>query len=300
MKGIAFLAFLGCGVLCAADPNGQTVTGPYTHDNLSVFLIHGPSASGVPRYTPLKDAMESGMVIVHETKQVNQLAIENVSNEAVFIQGGDIVKGGQQDRTLTNDFILPPHSGKLPISAFCVEHGRWTQRGSESPQTFSSSAMMAPLRVKTAAVADGNQQRVWASVATVQAEVASTTALASQARTVSPTSLQLTLENAKVAEATARYVKDLSRATKGNRDVVGAVFAINGNPVSADLYATAELFTAVWPKLLNSMAFEAQRSRKEGAPAAPALATAEAFLGRGAEGQTISGPGSRGRKSAIA
>jgi hypothetical protein len=33
--------------------------------------------------------------------------VENVSNEAVYIQGGDILKGGQQDRVISNDFVLP-------------------------------------------------------------------------------------------------------------------------------------------------------------------------------------------------
>ena len=38
------------------------------------------------------------------------------------------------------DLIVPPRSGKLPISAFCVEHGRWSGRGNEranSLQQFS-------------------------------------------------------------------------------------------------------------------------------------------------------------------
>ena len=53
---------------------------------------------------------------------MNELAVENNSADTVFIQVGDIVRGGNQDRMITN-FILSPHSGKLPIDAFCVEHG---------------------------------------------------------------------------------------------------------------------------------------------------------------------------------
>ena len=65
---------------------------------------------------------------------MNELAVENNSADAVFIQVGVIVKGGNQDRMITHDFILPSHSGKLPIAAFCVEHGRRARRGNEPAQ----------------------------------------------------------------------------------------------------------------------------------------------------------------------
>src|ERR1035441_11056658 len=49
------------------------------------------------------------------------------------------LKGGRQDRVLTTDLILPAHSGKLPISSFCVEQGRWTRRGNEPAEQFGTS-----------------------------------------------------------------------------------------------------------------------------------------------------------------
>ena len=113
-----------------------TISGPYTHANLTVFLIHGPDKLQGQIPLTLQEAMAQKKAIVHETSQVNQLAIENVSSEEVYVQSGDIVKGGKQDRVLAYDFILPPHSGKLPIGAFCVEHGRWTRRGAESAAGF--------------------------------------------------------------------------------------------------------------------------------------------------------------------
>ena len=104
------------------------ISGPYSHEGLSVFLIHssaptwteGGTKPSTIHYLTLEQAMNQKKIIVHETNQVNELAVENTSNEAVFIQAGDIVKGGNQDRMITNDFILSPHSGKLPIAAFCV------------------------------------------------------------------------------------------------------------------------------------------------------------------------------------
>ena len=147
------LALFLVGALCfEAQANSEAqISGPYTHDNLSIFLIHQSNGRTAPvqakgggraskvQYLPLQPAMEQKKVVVYDTKQVNELAIENLSAEPVFIQKGDIVKGGQQDRMISNDFVLPPKSGRLPLAAFCVEQGRWSRRGNESSTAFSGS-----------------------------------------------------------------------------------------------------------------------------------------------------------------
>jgi hypothetical protein len=117
-----------------------TITGPFEQGNLSVFLVHGADRLNGTHYLTLQEAMEKKIVVVHETGNVNELSIENVSPErAVYIQSGDIVKGGRQDRTIAMDFIAPPRSGKMPIDAFCVESGRWHGRGAEPASLFASS-----------------------------------------------------------------------------------------------------------------------------------------------------------------
>ena len=76
---------------------------------------------------------------VYETKDVNELAIRNLSNQDIYVQAGDIVRGGDQDRMISIDFIVPPKSGRMPIAAFCVESGRWNKRGKEENASFGSS-----------------------------------------------------------------------------------------------------------------------------------------------------------------
>src|SRR5438552_2906574 len=126
------ISLLGFGLLAfmtAAGDNLQ-VTGPFTHENLSIYLVRGKPGAKT-KLLPLQEAMAQKKVAVYETGNVSQLSIENLSGEDVYVQSGDIVKGGRQDRVLTTDFVLPAHSGKLPISSFCVEQGRWTKRGAE-------------------------------------------------------------------------------------------------------------------------------------------------------------------------
>ena len=66
----------------------------------------------------------------------------------MFVQSGDIVKGGKQDRVLTVSLVLPPRSGRIAIAAFCVEQGRWSARGKEDVKTFAgvATAMPSPRR----------------------------------------------------------------------------------------------------------------------------------------------------------
>ncbi len=122
-------------------PKGLSVSGPYQSKNLSVFLIHGEDSLHVKPIMPLDEAMKAKTVTVHETGDVNNLSIENLASASVFLQSGDIVKGGNQDRMIKSDLLLPPHSGKIPIEAFCVEQGRWQRRGTEASEVFSSAVL---------------------------------------------------------------------------------------------------------------------------------------------------------------
>jgi hypothetical protein len=310
IEGIALLALAFC-LACASSteaqlggPEGQNkapgqfaasnyvVSGPYSHKNLTVFLLHGADQQQDKTPLTLQEAMERKMVVVHETGDVNNLAIENLSDEEVYVQSGDIVKGGQQDRVLALDLIVPPKSGKVQIASFCVEQGRWSGRGGEAVAAFGSAGKaLSSKELKIAAKHSASQEEVWDKVAQTQAKlsagvvaadpaVAALPALPSgaQARaaggggdtviatpepgfsvrsSLSSSSLQLSLENENLKQATDDYVKKLSPIVEGKTDVIGYVFAINGQINSADVYSSSGLFKKLWPKLIESSATEA-------------------------------------------
>ena len=233
------------------------LSGPYQHANLTVFLVHGPDQPDSRMFTTLQDAMERKIVVVHETSDVNELAIENTSNiEEVFVQAGDIVKGGRQDRVLSVDLILPANSGKVPVSSFCVENGRWSQRGNEPTGRFTISAEMVPTRnLKLAARSTASQERVWGEVRDAQAKL-SRNVDTSVASAASETSLQLSLEHGKVQETAAAYVDKLSSIVNDSNDVIGFAFTINNELNSADVYSSSALFKRFWPRLLKAAAIE--------------------------------------------
>lgn len=129
----------------ADDTPTPTVSGPYSHENLSIFLLHGKSAGG-PVPLTLEEALAKGFVEVHETGTVSQLKIQNTGKEEVFVHAGDIVKGGKQDRVVTSSFILSAKSKEVELPVYCVEAGRWAPRGAEDSAKFSASAEMLPTK----------------------------------------------------------------------------------------------------------------------------------------------------------
>lgn len=245
------------------------ITGPFTHENLSVFLVHGKDRISGKTFLTLQEALMQKKVIVYETRSVNELAIENVSNDEVYVQSGEIVKGGQQDRVLAIDMIVPAKSGKMPIAAFCVEHGRWSKRGTEQVGVFSSSAEVVATRdLKLAAKSSRSQGAVWENVTVAQDKLSQNVGERVNAG-ASASSLQLALENKAVQKSADEYVKALAGIVNGQNDVIGYAFAINGKVNSADVYASSNLFKKLWPKLLKASAIEAIAEFSKNAKFAP-------------------------------
>jgi hypothetical protein len=302
----------------AAEPEAYRISGPVVHENLQIYFVHGKSADGAVPLT-LQEALANGSTVVRETGSVNQLEVENTGDDEVFIQSGDIVKGGRQDRVLTVSLIIPPHSGPMPIASFCVEQGRWTSRGREDSHRFETASASVPsreakiaMKVPAAAAPPADaassagarshpgylssldvsrrQQEVWKDVANIQNKLSQAVA-APVAMPESRSSLQLSLENEKLKEAQAGYVKVLQPAGEAGDDVIGYVFAINGKLNSADLYPSNGLFRKMWPKLLAANAVEAIGDKPAGAAAPlPSEADVLAFLKSAEAGKAVEQP----------
>lgn len=252
------LLVLALSAVSAVQAQNTKISTPYIYKNLSVYLIYGKDAMAHKNLLSLQEAMEKDLIIVYETGSVNELEVENVSPTfEVFIQSGDIVKGGKQDRVLAVDIILPIKSGRIKIAAYCVESGRWTPRKGEDKEKFSSSNDRVVTRdLKLAANLSKSQGEVWREVSKAQDKLSSNVGTKVNSPT-SQSSLQLALENKEVLATTDEYIKKLSAIIDGKPNVVGYAFVINGEINSADVYASNALFKKLWPKLLRATATEA-------------------------------------------
>lgn len=334
-QSMVLLAAVAAPFATAFAPHGSAsaqtrISGPAVHENLSVYFIHGRSADG-PVPLTLKEAMEAGKIVVHETGNVNMLSIENASAEEVFVQAGDIVKGGQQDRVLTISMLVPARSGRLDIAAYCVEQGRWSARGKEDVRKFASAekalpsrdaklAMFAPAkprgaeptaaapaanvspadpvmqsRIRTVGPAYGQQRvgasdtgsrqsEVWSSVSSAQRKLTDKLG-APVAAAASASSLQLSLENARLVEARRAFIAALESKAAGD-DIVGYVFAVGGTLNSGDVYASNALFRKMWGKQLEAAVTEAIAEKGGADVPVPSVDDVSAFMARAEAGRS--------------
>ncbi len=127
-----------------APAQQYTVLDTIQDGSLTIYLI-GSDRPGISRhYLTLDEAIKTHRATLRETGTTN-LQLENHSNQDIFVQSASIVKGGQQDRMLANDLIVAASSEPIAVPAYCVEHDRSFQRGSEPLSEFSTANELAPL-----------------------------------------------------------------------------------------------------------------------------------------------------------
>ncbi len=316
--GVAVL--LVCAVAIGLPPPASAavagkdyrLSGPYTQNNLSIYLIHREGRTDGPAPITLAEAMRQGLVQVVETGSVSRLKVRNLGDREVFIQSGDIVKGGKQDRVLLTSLIIPPKSGYIPIGAFCVEQGRWARRGLENIWAFSMSAYRMPSRAGKIAmmksmgyeaapeagrlerlrerwpglrISQGPRRRmgsdyqgdVWRSVGAMQKALGRAMG-ARVADERSRSSLQLSLENKRLASVLVDYEKALGGLSAKHPDAVGYVFSVNGRINSGDEFESTGLFRKLWSRQLKAAATEAIAEQKAHERRQPTLAEVAAFI----------------------
>jgi hypothetical protein len=60
-----------------SEAKDYKLTGPFTHENLTIYLIHGDDKLQGKKLISLDEALEQKKVVIHETQEVSELAIEN-------------------------------------------------------------------------------------------------------------------------------------------------------------------------------------------------------------------------------
>lgn len=237
---------------------GYRLSGPYTHKNLSLFVLLETDRVEVEELMTLDEAMSQGKITIHEKGEVQELDVENNSDVPIFIQAGCIVKGGRQDRVFRYDMVLKPNSGRQPIKAFCVEKSRWSQRGDENPMKFETDAgMFAHKNIKLAAMVEQSQGDVWKEVDGLKDKLVANARGGRDFEAKYGTSLPLAMSDTVVGSVTSEYVKTLIPKLEGINGAIGLVTVINGDINSADIYRSSELFEKMRAILIDAAALEA-------------------------------------------
>ena len=142
---------------------GQKLLSPISLRQLALFpIVQTAVAVDKTQYLTLSEGLKQKVVTVSELAgggSVNTLLVTNKSLKPLLILGGEVVLGGQQDRILGQDTIVPSHE-ELRVQVFCVEHGRWS-----GGRSFSAAQGMADTKMRVRAKYRADQSQVWAEVA---------------------------------------------------------------------------------------------------------------------------------------
>lgn len=295
---------------------------PIRHGSLTVFPVVASKSYATEEFLTLDEGLRSGDVVVTElgnvrglvrrhitpamqrdSAEVNRLVLINNSKRPLLLLAGEIVAGGNQDRVIGKDRIVPAESDPVDLSVFCVEPGRWvassdhfgtsgtTYAAVGSGVTGSSSAgenggtLMAQPSVRAKAMADKDQNQVWAAVRKQQqsmSEAVEVSAPNAVEGVNSTSSYARVMENKDVKEKVDEVAKPIEQNYQNvikqlrDRRAVGVVVAVNGRIIWSDVFASTELLQKYWPKLVRSYASEAVVTRAKGGEAT--LGQAEAFL----------------------
>jgi len=293
LLGLATTVAIGLSVCSGANaqaPGTYTLSAPVSYGNLSVYPVHG-IGSGGPVPLTLEEALASGAARISVDK--NEFTIQNFSDREIFIQAGDLIRGGLQDQVISSTSLLAPGSGPTSLAVFCVDQGRSVARGSEDPATMSATGALIPSQTAklimlsgagpSTAVVDLQQVGVWLSASAI--EQALSRRIGAPVTTEQPhNSLPLALADDSVARALAPALDALAEAAAGS-DVIGAVFAVNGKVVGADIYGSGALFAKAWPKLLRGYATAALAADAADLVVPPTVEAATAFLAAAEQGE---------------
>ncbi|MGD0629739.1 MAG: DUF6569 family protein [Terracidiphilus sp.] len=288
---VAALSCLSLAVpACAGGPDSQRafrILPPIVHENLAIFPVVSNQSYDTSQLMTLDEGVRSGQVTVTEAgaepglirpgqpmpqrregAEVNRLVLYNNSSHALLLLAGEIVTGGKQDRVIGSDRIVPPNDGPIDLGVFCVEPGRWV---ASSSKFGSMGAQMAQPSVRTPAMAEHNQSQVWANVRASNAKMADNLSGADAAAVAGTSSYAKVFASPPVAKIVATYggvdaEQSILRELR-SKGAVGVVVAVNGQVLWADVFASTELLSKYWPKLMRSFVAEAMTSGNSGGSA---------------------------------
>jgi hypothetical protein len=258
-------------------------------DNLTILPVISTKQEDIGPITSLDDALAKKNAVIRERgaeqsaggggAQVNSLVIENKGPVPIYVLAGTIVKGGNQDRQIGDDFIVGAHTVS-PVEAYCVEHGRWTaqREGVATGGQFGVVSVLTDSTVRAAAQYKHDQGEVWSKVADVNAahrkEAASGTLMATMDAS------DVVVRRGALAQKVEGYLKSVSPS----ESVVGFAYAVDGKVRSVRWFTNHNVFQLFRGTLVNTAAMEAMtvqaqnvaagRTPEQAPPVAPAAVAA--------------------------
>lgn len=217
---------------------------------------------------------------------VNQLLVINNADKPLYLMPGEVISGGNQDRTIGEYVVIQPSGTPVPIDVFCVEQGRWSGRTIQGTtellgdsefaarlslvvsQTqaieeiadhaqrgeFVASVGQLSKNVRLAVQDSKDQSGVWSEVDATNMRVGNDAETGNFAMAYS---------NPEVLSNLKAYCDAFEHLGDTNQ-IVGVAVSVNGRMLSSDVFESTPLFRKFWPKLLKSYALDAYAAANSG------------------------------------
>ena len=219
---------------------------PVSYRNLTVVPVSVRSArvrEDLDSVLTLDQALDLGVLEIREKDggDVPWVVVSNHSDRRIFVMGGEILSGCKQDRIVARDVLIAPRRKRLLLPVYCVESGRWHHVSGE----FKSEKNLGTYTMRAAAQgsAGNNQLEVWNKVAESNRKMGVRS---------DTEAYQDTFRNEEVARLVSdveQKLKDLPLMEKGT---TGVIIAVGEQIIGVDIFASPELFEALWPKLIRA------------------------------------------------
>jgi len=243
-----------------------------------------------------ESAQQSGAQQLAAGNSVNELLVINRSDRPLYLMPGEVIIGGDQDRTIAEELVIAPGGKPTAIDVFCVEHGRWGGRTqSEYAQVVAqaaadgqTNALAVERRAASGSENDSQSLSLVVSASQIAEQANSGKFVGSVGSLNKPVRLAVQADgvqgkvwdevanqnlkgavrastgtfaaNYSEAEATERFTPFLTQLQEpvvATPNVVGVIVAVNGEIESLDVFESTPLFKKLWPKLLKSYALDA-------------------------------------------
>ncbi|KPJ61956.1 hypothetical protein AMK68_05485 [candidate division KD3-62 bacterium DG_56] len=213
---------------------------PRQHRGLTVFPVVIDGVPNIGDLLTLDEALRKDVLKVSEFNggNVNKVWMHNRSRQNVLGIGGEAVQGAKQDRMLRDDVLIPPQS-KLAVPVYCVERNRWAGKSDE----FALAQIAAQPSLRAAARVTESQEQVWAVNEANQKDLSVDSTTRTLADVYASPRVKADMES---------YLEALGELPNEVPNMCGAVIAVRGEIVCADVFGDPDICRRLWPKLLRS------------------------------------------------
>ena len=233
----------GPGAALRALARRVEVGAPHSYRGLTVYPLLPRERAPRRDLLTLDEALSRGQLVIREKDEgrVGEVRVRNDARRPVFLMTGEIILGGRQNRILRDDVLLPAESGFIDVGVYCGEQDRWQGKHAR----FDSGGNLSAPGLRQMAAEAATQDRIWGEI----------DGQLSRAKVAAPTrSYQQVYEDGDVRRELDRCVAEFRRFARP--ETVGCIVASRGGILGCDLFADADLFARLWPKICRSYAMD--------------------------------------------